>query len=303
MRRSMLSVVTCLLLVAASLTPAQSAPKTTVSFVAHQDDDLLFMNPDIASDVEAGFTVWVVYLTAGEVHTRPPFPYADQRIQGERAAYAETAGVPNDWTYEEMRFNGHPVATNRLNGTNVRLVFTYIHGASGGCASEGNPEVGDPYGDLYKMLNFSPYVAQPIDGRTAYTKYSFIGMLHAIIAHAKPDYIRSGSTVGHRDTPARDHVDHVAAALLVAEANLLPGTNTTWKRRTEYTAYNSASHPENVSDYWQQRKIEIWDAYWPYDPELDRTTHWYAMSRQIAPDGRIFHPGSAWVPPSDFVTC
>lgn len=303
MRRSVLSLFTSLLLVAATLTHVQAEPRTTISFVAHQDDDLLFMNPDIASDVEAGYNVWVVYLTAGEVHTRPPFPYADQRIQGERAAYAKNAEVPNNWTYEEMWFNGHPVATNRLNGTNVRLVFTYIHGASGGCATETEPQVGDPYGDLYKMLTFSPYVAQPIDGRPAYNKFSFIGMLHAIIAHANPDYIRSGSTIGHRDRPARDHVDHVSAALLVAEANLLPGTNTTWKRRTEYTAYNSASQPENVFGYWRDRKIEIWDEYWPHDPEVHRDTHSYAFGRQVAPDGRIFHPGSAWVPPGDFRTC
>ncbi|MEV6710493.1 PIG-L family deacetylase [Lentzea sp. NPDC051208] len=284
------------------LTHAQAMTRTTVSFVAHQDDDLLFMNPDIASDVEAGYNVWVVYLTAGEVHTRPAFPYANQRIEGERAAYAETAGVADNWTYEEMWFNGHPVATNRLNGTNVRLVFMYIHGASGGCPDSPDPS-GDPYGDLYKMLTDSPYVARPIDGRPAYNRFSFIGTLHAIIGHANPDYIRSGSTIGHRDTPRRDHVDHVSAAILVAEANLVDGTRNTWKRRDEYTAYNSSSYPENVFGYWRQRKAEIWDQYWPHDPELGRDTHLYALSRQIRPEGRIFYPGTVWVPPGDFVTC
>ncbi|MCR3750196.1 PIG-L family deacetylase [Lentzea californiensis] len=298
MRRSVLSLFTSMILVAATLTHAQAAPTTTISFVAHPDDDLLFMNPDIASDVEAGSTVWVVYLTAGEVHTRPPFPYANQRVEGERAAYARTAGVADSWTYEEMWFNGHPVATNRLNGTNVRLVFTYIHGASGGCD---HPN-GDPQGDLYKMLAFSPYVAQPIDGRPSYNRFSFVGMLRAIIAQANPDHIRSGSTIGHRDSPRRDHVDHVSAALLVAEANLADGTRDTWKRRDEYTAYNSESYPENVSGYWRQRKEEIWDAYWPHDPEIPhRDIHPYAFGRQIRPEGRIFWPGSAWVPPGDFV--
>ncbi|MEV6236117.1 PIG-L family deacetylase [Lentzea sp. NPDC051838] len=294
MRRIVLSFFTSLVLVAATLTAAQAATTTTVSFVAHQDDDLLFMNPDIASDIEAGFNVWVVYLTAGEVHTRPAMPYANQRVEGERAAYAKAARVANNWTFEEMWFNGHPVATNRLNGTNVRLVFTYIHAASGGCDGGG-----DPQGDLYKMLHFSPYVARPIDGRPAYSGPTFIGMLHAILEHAKPNYIRSGSTIGHRDRPNGDHVDHISGALLTAEADV-DGARRTWIRRDEYTGYNSRNFPENVFGYWRDRKIEIWDQYWPHDPEVQRLSHEYAFSRQIRPEGRIFHPGTAWVPPGDF---
>jgi LmbE family N-acetylglucosaminyl deacetylase len=69
---------------------AQAVPATTstISFVAHQDDDLLFMNPDIASDVQAGYNVWIVYLTAGQVQFRDEMEYANQRIVGARAAYA-----------------------------------------------------------------------------------------------------------------------------------------------------------------------------------------------------------------------
>jgi hypothetical protein len=37
---------------------------TTMSFVAHQDDDLLFMNPDITSDVQAGCNIWIVLQNA-----------------------------------------------------------------------------------------------------------------------------------------------------------------------------------------------------------------------------------------------
>src|SRR3546814_17891885 len=35
-------------------------------FVPHQDDDLLFMNPDIESGIDAGGCVQVVYLAASE---------------------------------------------------------------------------------------------------------------------------------------------------------------------------------------------------------------------------------------------
>jgi LmbE family N-acetylglucosaminyl deacetylase len=297
MRRSTLSLFTSLALVAAVLTNAQAAAPaattTTLSFVAHQDDDLLFMNPDIASDVEAGYHVWVVYLTAGEVHTRDAMSYANQRIAGERAAYAKTARVANNWTYEELWVNGHPLATNRLNGTNVRLVFTFIHGASGGCEDNG-----DPQGDLYKMLKDPSHVARPIDGRPSYTRESFTSMLHTLIGYVNPNYLRSSSTIGHRD-PQRDHVDHTSSAIFAAEADL-DGARRTWIRRDEYTGYHIQNLPENVSGYWRDRKIEIWDEYWPHDPELGRLSHAYAFTRQVRPEGRIFHPGTPWVPPGDF---
>ena len=53
---------------------AQAAPPTLaqchgikdLAFVAHLDDDLLFMNPDIASNIEAGGCVRLVYLTASD---------------------------------------------------------------------------------------------------------------------------------------------------------------------------------------------------------------------------------------------
>ncbi|HYG45800.1 MAG TPA: PIG-L family deacetylase, partial [Bordetella sp.] len=37
-----------------------------LAFVAHLDDDLLFMNPDIAANIGAGGCVQVVYLTASD---------------------------------------------------------------------------------------------------------------------------------------------------------------------------------------------------------------------------------------------
>ena len=41
-----------------------------LNIVAHQDDDLLFMNPDIDQSIHMGATNTTVYLTAGEAHFR-----------------------------------------------------------------------------------------------------------------------------------------------------------------------------------------------------------------------------------------
>jgi LmbE family N-acetylglucosaminyl deacetylase len=274
--------------------PAQAATVTTMSFSGHEDDDLLFMNPDIASDVQAGYNVWVVYLTAGQVPARPPdnpggLEYADMRIQGERAAYARAARVPNNWVFEQMTFGGHPVATNRLVGTNVHLVFTFISAAN----------EADACGDLYKMWHNPNYIARPIDGRPVYTKASFVGMLRSMLTTIRPDYIRTQSTIGHRQ---RDHVDHVAGALLVADADADKFGNT-MIRRDEYLAYIIANYPDNVFGYWQDEKRAIWNKYVPEDPEVDETSWQNVMGKQYRPLDRIFYPGARWVPPPDFNSC
>jgi LmbE family N-acetylglucosaminyl deacetylase len=274
---------------------AVGALTTTVTFCAHQDDDLLFMNPDVASDVQAGFDVWVVYLTAGDIpfregHDYGGLGYADLRVQGVRAAYARAACAPDDWSFEELDLAGHPVPTNRLNGTNVRLVFTYIHAAAG-------PE--DICGDLWRMWHDPAFVAQPIDGRPAYDKASFIDLLRAILDTAGPDYIRSQSTIGHRNG---DHVDHVSGALLVADADV-DDEGRTLIQRDEYTAYAIRGLPDNVFGFWRDEKIAIWNEYWPHDPEMPAGAWQEAMGRQYSPLDRRFAPGSLWVPPEDFTTC
>ena len=60
--------------------------------VAHEDDDILFMNPDLSASVSAGTGVVTVYVTAGESNGSltgdPRTLYAAQREEGARAAYA-----------------------------------------------------------------------------------------------------------------------------------------------------------------------------------------------------------------------
>ncbi|MFD8499618.1 PIG-L family deacetylase [Amycolatopsis sp. NPDC059657] len=268
----------------------------TISFIAHQDDDLLFMNPDIASDVQAGWEVWIVYLTAGEVGYKPGrthwgMDYADLRIQGARAAYARAAKVANSWEYEPRTFAGRQLATNRLNGTNVHLVFTFIHAAEGA-----------DNGDLYRMLHNSSFVAKPIDGRPGYTKSQFQAMLKSIITTVNPDFIRTQSTIGHREIDSNgnpDHIDHISGAILTANA-AVNSEKKTLVRRDEYQNYIIAEYEENVWGYWRDEKSAIWDQYWPKDPELQPWSWQNVMGRQYRPEGRIFFPGTPWVPPGDF---
>lgn len=79
---------------------------TVLQVVAHPDDDLFFMNPDLSRSISTGVKVATVYLTSGESDGRneahsphlqdPARPadhaaYAEARQNGIRAAYAQMA--------------------------------------------------------------------------------------------------------------------------------------------------------------------------------------------------------------------
>ncbi|MFG2844431.1 PIG-L family deacetylase [Kitasatospora sp. NPDC048296] len=121
---------------------ADSSPvaESFMQIVAHQDDDILFMNPDISREYSDPSVT--VYLTAGEATDdtwiTPYYPsscaYAESRAAGARAAHAKIAGVSDPhWTATPLKLSstGKTVEVDTLNeAPQVKLVFFRLH-ASG----------------------------------------------------------------------------------------------------------------------------------------------------------------------------
>ncbi len=109
--------------------------------VAHPDDDLLFMSPDLLKLVARGARTVTVYLTAGESVAgmrdgHPPRRYAVDRQRGIRAAYAWVAGARDRWQHRLMSAGRVPVEVDTLtDAPRVQLVFV------------GLPDGGDPRAD------------------------------------------------------------------------------------------------------------------------------------------------------------
>jgi LmbE family N-acetylglucosaminyl deacetylase len=133
-----------------SIGPIRSAFQlTTMNVVAHEDDDILFMNNDLRRDLVNGRRVVSVYLTAGEaagsgVHTSKQGSscsvttdisretFAAHRQQAAMAAYAQMTGS-SAWTLGTFSPDGvHTVETETLAGGKVVLVFVNL------------PDGGDP---------------------------------------------------------------------------------------------------------------------------------------------------------------
>src|SRR5690606_13465559 len=73
---------------------APTSPSTVV-VVAHQDDDLLFINPELEHALDRNEKLTTIYLTSGNAGMG--MDYVLEREMGIRAAYAFMAGGANHW--------------------------------------------------------------------------------------------------------------------------------------------------------------------------------------------------------------
>jgi LmbE family N-acetylglucosaminyl deacetylase len=260
----------------------------TVNIIAHPDDDLLFMNPDIASDIQANKQTWMLYLTAGNTTTGSGgYVYADQRIVGLRAAYARAAKVANNWDFSYLVLpSGRFLVTNTLHDKpTVRLIWTFINAAHGG----------DPDGDLKRMWDTPAFVAHPIDGRASFTKATLISIIKEIIDQVvvgPNDFIRVLDVWGKQ---LNDHIDHQHAGLFSASANV-NASGKVIKRMDSYFGYAATTMPATNVGYWLTEKTDIWSAYRAIDSAFaGMPTAWDVMM-PIQVRRWAFLPGDAWSP-------
>ncbi|MFE3454485.1 PIG-L family deacetylase [Nonomuraea sp. NPDC059194] len=211
-----------------------------VQVVAHPDDDLLFMSPDLFGGVIAGRPTMTVFLTAGEGTAglddgQDPHAYARQRQEGIRAAYAWLAGVPDRWRGRTVLVGRVPVRIERLVGRpRVRLVFV------------GLPDGGDPRADggghaLSRLLSGATGCVRAfVSPGPCLSKADVIGMLAALLARFRPTELR---TLDPSGTPAvhPDHPDHTASARFAKAAAAGLGV-----RVRSYRGYPITSLPPNL---------------------------------------------------------
>src|ERR1700751_5955879 len=99
----------------ASSNTSSSAPaETTLNIVAHEDDDLLFLSPDLLHAIQAGRTLRTIFVTAGDDGLNAS--YWQGREAGMQAAYALMCGVANSWDQSDAGIAGHPIPIFTLTG-------------------------------------------------------------------------------------------------------------------------------------------------------------------------------------------
>lgn len=236
-----------------------TSANSSMNIVAHEDDDILFLNPPTDTDVARGRCVTTVYLTAGD--DGQVASYWHGREEGAMAAYAAMAGVRDSWTTTVLRTaSGQEALTRTLDGTHVRLIFLRLPtGSPRGRAI-------DHYECLSRLRAGTIPIVRAVDGSATYTSASLRATLTGFMTTFHPGVVR---TLDYADPYADgDHADHHNAAYYAYEAER---SYTTPHRLQGFRGYPMTRLPANQPDAGATRKLAIFLAYSAHDPRACQT--------------------------------
>jgi LmbE family N-acetylglucosaminyl deacetylase len=232
--------------------PATSAPAcaTTLTVVAHQDDDLLFINPAVSDDIAAGRCVVTVFVTAGDAGLGRS--YWQRREQGPMAAYAAMAGSPARWQEDTVVVAGRSLTRRTLSGTRISLLFLRLPDAHS-----------DPrhhQESLQRLWLGEIPTVRSLDTGTPYTRKALIKTLSTLMDRYQPDEIRT-LDYAHPYGDG-DHTDHHTVGYFTYAAQ---AGYPTPHRISGYLGYGVAARPPNLTDPVRDEKLAVFLTYAPND--------------------------------------
>jgi LmbE family N-acetylglucosaminyl deacetylase len=237
------------------------ARNLSLNVAAHQDDDLLFMNPDIQQDIDSGRCVLTTFFSAGDAGQGSA--YWQGREAGSRAAYAEMAGVPDEWDQRTVTIAGQALVYDELAGRpDIALIFLRLPDGDGGT---GYPSTGNE--SLQKLWTGSITTIHSVDGNTSYTKAGLTNTLTEIMHTFQPDIIRTHDYIGTYGDG--DHSDHHSTGYFVLAAH--KRYFSTPHQASAYLAYSIANLAANLTDAERDRKLAAFLAYAPHDEKVCQT--------------------------------
>jgi hypothetical protein len=264
---------------------ADSSGYTFMQFVAHEDDDTLFMNPDIQNFLGAGYGTVTVVLTAGEASgtvsvsspgCTAPAPYEPQAVfagnreEGMRSAYSSMAGLPNSWTRAVYSIAGTPVEIDALDGAaQVQLVFLNIPEEGDSdyafAASCGGPLL-CLYNDGAGALAFPTIVPNGgLAPAVAYTRASLMQTLSGLVSMYQPSVVRmldpqpyEHYLAGDTYEVTYDNLDHRAAGRFADEALAAYTGN---YAAQYYKGYSIQNHQPDLDPSEYVRKTDVFFNY------------------------------------------
>jgi LmbE family N-acetylglucosaminyl deacetylase len=184
---------------------------TTMNIVAHEDDDILFMNPDLQHDIQAGMCVTTVYLTAGDGGRGPG--YWERRERAIEAVYSQMYQQTNDWQLHSVLLNQHNITLARLPQT-PSLTLVFLRLPDGNLRGTGFPETG--YQSLVALESGQISSIHSVDGASTYTSDQLVYGLTTLMNIYNPSKINTQNYTGRLDDG--DHSDHHAAGAFAALA-------------------------------------------------------------------------------------
>jgi LmbE family N-acetylglucosaminyl deacetylase len=202
--------------------PFCASKRTVMNFVAHEDDDLLFMNPAIMNLIKQGICVRTVYLTAGDAGTVGNYYWLSREL-GSQAAYDNMDGAIQDqWVSRTIKLSNKAYVTINTPSNNLSMSLVFLQLPDGGVKGQGFKQ--GKFESLAKLISGSMTNIHSVDGQSVFDKQSLISGLSDLITFYKPSVIYTQAN--DLTTPESDHSDHIATGILTTDAAKLNRTGT-----------------------------------------------------------------------------
>jgi LmbE family N-acetylglucosaminyl deacetylase len=226
-----------------------------LNVVAHPDDDLLFLSPDLISSIEGGAQVRTIFVTAGDAGRSAT--YWQARMRGVQAAYAQLSGVADDWTPMETGLDG-ATGLSLADAPQIGLVFLKL--PDGGTGSGFHRYRFHSLPQLWRgQLN--SVIA--VDDSAAYSRGGLVDALGRVMRSFAPKVVRTQDFLGRFGDG--DHGDHHAVGSLTRAASRAhPGRH----RLVAYQDYATQHRAVNVPTRLLAAKRACFATYARSDPEV-----------------------------------
>ncbi|MGP3690633.1 PIG-L family deacetylase [Streptomyces sp. IBSNAI002] len=259
---------------AATVASLSAGPTRVVQIVAHPDDDLFFMNPDVQQAVSDGIPVTTVYLTSGEAD--------GVNMDGSEIAALHREGlvpVGDRPVYSEARQNGIRAAYALMaTGKRTSPWLRTVIGTAGGGQAEldvlrAKPSVQLVWLEMKEAESVSGYApvslhglwdgvtrripsmltsGTPVHKPFSYTRAQVVSTLVGVLERYRPTLVRTQDPTPGK-YPSADHQDHVYGARFVQAALARYAAVVPFGQRPHFTV-------ENYLGYQTDNYAEVLDA-------------------------------------------
>ncbi|MFB7462593.1 PIG-L family deacetylase [Streptomyces sp. NPDC056224] len=250
---------------------------TVLQVVAHPDDDLFFMNPDLSRSISTGVKVTTVYLTSGESDGRneahsphledPAGPadhaaYAEARQNGIRAAYAQMATGERTSIWQRKSVptagGGSAEVDVLVARPEVNLVWMQLREARS--ISGDNPDsLRGLWDGRIPALGSQLTSGTPVESAFSYTKDQAVEAIASVFAMYRPTTIRTQDPTPGRSQGGTflDHQDHMYGARFVQAAaeRYAKSTDRPHFSVQNYVSYPNSSLPPTLDPQAAEEKL------------------------------------------------
>jgi len=238
---------------------------TIMNVVAHQDDDLLFMNPDLARDIKDGHCVRTIYMTAGDAGVGKYYWLGRER--GSQVAYNVMTGldVETVWVQRVVELPDGQFITIASPKENPKVSLVFMHLPDGGIQGEGfasshNESLARLEADRIPLLH-------TVESQSAYTSEQLTSALAILMQTYHPREVRTLASI--IDSQYDDHSDHMAVGRYTQRAyeDYIHGSGAVFEVSplVSYLGYPIRHYPINVSGEEFFEKERIFFAYAQHD--------------------------------------